>query len=58
MWVIRNNPPQGLSQPNKWSPEFNSFVKRCLIIDPKERPNAKELLMDPFIIKKVLIYLI
>jgi hypothetical protein len=26
-----------------------------LIIDPKERPNAKDLLNDPFILKKVYI---
>lgn len=54
MFNIKKNPPQGLNLPNQWSPEFNNFVKRCLIIDPKERPNAKDLLMDPFIQKRVI----
>ena len=37
--------------PEKWSPEFNNFVKRCLTVDQKRRPTAKELLFDPFILK-------
>lgn len=37
--------------PEKWSPEFNNFVRKCLTIDPKRRPTAKELLLDPFIAK-------
>lgn len=51
MFVIKNNPPNSLTQPHKWSREFNAFVKRCLTIEPKERPNAKELLSDPFFAK-------
>jgi serine/threonine kinase 4 len=38
--------------PERWSKEFNSFVSRCLTVDPKRRPTAKELLFDPFITKK------
>ena len=52
MFAIKNSPPQGLSDSNKWSVEFNSFVRRCLTFDPKKRPNTKELLNDPFIVKK------
>lgn len=52
MFAIKNSPPQGLSNPNLWSAEFNSFVRKCLTIDPKKRPNTKELLNDPFIVKK------
>ena len=37
--------------PEKWSPEFNAFVARCLTVDPKRRPTAKELLIDPFMQK-------
>ena len=51
MWVIQNNPAQGLTMPEKWSKEFAGFVARCLTVDPKRRPTAKELLLDPFIRK-------
>ena len=51
MFVIKKSPAQGLTNPDKWSPEFNNFVRRCLTIDSKRRPTAKELLLDPFIAK-------
>ena len=50
MFVIKNNPPRGLTQPEKWSPQFNNFVQRCLTINPKERPTARDLLQDEFIV--------
>ena len=49
MFIIPRQPPKGLSQPEKWSQQFNNFVSRCLIVDNKQRPTAKELLLDPFI---------
>ena len=51
MFAIRKDPPQNLSDPSRWSPDFNNFVRRCLTLDPKSRPSAKELLQDPFIKK-------
>ena len=51
MFAIKSNPPQGLSDPSIWSPDFNNFVRRCLTYDPKSRPSAKDLLQDPFIRK-------
>jgi len=51
MFVIKRSPAQSLTNPDKWSPEFNNFIKKCLTIDPKRRPTAKELLLDPFISK-------
>ncbi|CAI2385690.1 unnamed protein product [Moneuplotes crassus] len=48
---IRNDPPRGLTDPHKWSTEMNDFVSKCLTIDPKERPEAFELLNHPFIEK-------
>ncbi|CAD8095209.1 unnamed protein product [Paramecium primaurelia] len=48
MFAIKNNPPNSLTDQSKWSKEFNQFVKRCLILDPKERPSTKDLLQDPF----------
>ena len=49
MFVIQKNPARGLTEPQKWSSEFNDFVSKCLIIDAKQRPTAKELLIHPFI---------
>lgn len=49
MFVIQKSPATGLTVPSKWSPVFNDFVKKCLTIDPKHRPTAKELLIHPFI---------
>lgn len=54
MLYIPIHPPQTLTLPENWSPEFNSFIKRCLTVDNKQRPTAKELLMDPFIHKYIL----
>ena len=51
MFVIQNNPPQKLTESEKWSLEFNNFVSTCLIINPKKRLSAKELLLHPFIMK-------
>eukprot|EP00357_Protocruzia_adherens_P026888 CAMPEP_0114997738 /NCGR_PEP_ID=MMETSP0216-20121206/15074_1 /TAXON_ID=223996 /ORGANISM="Protocruzia adherens, Strain Boccale" /LENGTH=619 /DNA_ID=CAMNT_0002362169 /DNA_START=329 /DNA_END=2188 /DNA_ORIENTATION=- len=48
---IPNKPAQGLTDPEKWSAEFERFIKKCLTIDPRQRPSAKELLLDPFITK-------
>jgi len=49
MFAIAKDPPKGLTDKNFFSTEFNNFVKRCLIVDPKQRPSAKELQLDPFI---------
>lgn len=49
MFVIQKNPARSLTEPHKWSNEFNDFVKKCLTIDPKQRPTAKELLIHSFI---------
>lgn len=48
---IVNDPPTSLSYPEKWSKEFNDFVRRCLTFDPNKRPSAKELMNHPFILK-------
>ena len=46
---IIKNPPKGLNEPEKWSYEFNDFVKKCLEIDKNKRPFADELLKHDFI---------
>lgn len=49
--MIVSKPPTGLTLPEKWSPEFNDFVSKCLTYDPEERPTAKILLSHAFIKK-------
>lgn len=51
MKYIVKEPPKGLTQPEKWSREFNDFVSKCLTYDPNNRPSAKDLLSHPFILK-------
>ena len=46
---IKKNPPKGLSFPNKWSHEFNHFVRSCLNVNKYKRPNCQELLEHDFI---------
>lgn len=46
---IIKSPPKGLSNPSKWSKEFNSFISECLQIDRFKRPLSDELLKHDFI---------
>ena len=46
---IRKCPPKGLSRPQKWSPEFNDFISKCLNVNRFERPTCEELLKHDFI---------
>lgn len=60
--MIPNKQPPTLSEPQKWSDEFNDFVSQCLVKNPDDRPTARELLNHPFIRKakstKILVDLI
>ncbi|EGG22468.1 protein serine/threonine kinase [Cavenderia fasciculata] len=42
-------PPPKLSEPERWSNEFNDFLAKCLTRKPEQRPSADELLKHPFI---------
>ena len=53
MLLIPVQPAQQLTEPEKWSKAFNNFISRCLTIDIKQRPTAKELLLDPFIVDNI-----
>lgn len=44
LFMIPRNPPPTLSDPNKWSDKFHSFLAQCLTKDPRHRPTAAELL--------------
>lgn len=48
LYLTANGPPPSLNDKEKWSTEFNRFTTRCLIKDPNVRPDAENLLMDPF----------
>jgi len=48
MRAITLNPSPTLTA-GRWSPEFNSFVNRCLIKDPSKRPDAFEMISHPFL---------
>mmetsp|Transcript_4247 Transcript_4247/g.9946 ORF Transcript_4247/g.9946 Transcript_4247/m.9946 type:complete len:480 (-) Transcript_4247:323-1762(-) len=48
IFLIPKSPPPTLGE-GEWSSEFKDFVAKCLIKDPKQRPNASELLKHPFI---------
>lgn len=50
MELIKRKPAQNLTEPDKYSEEFQNFVKMCLTIDADERPTANDLLEHPFII--------
>lgn len=45
---IRGGPPPTLSEPEKWSPLFNDFLKVALIKDPADRPLPSVLLRHDF----------
>ena len=47
--VLQDDPP--MLTPNKFSREFELFVRDCLMKDYKDRPKYKKLLMHPFIKK-------
>jgi len=49
IFVIPSRPPPTMTEPKKWSPELNDFVKKCLMKDPSERPDATTLLSHPFL---------
>jgi len=51
LFLIANNPPPALTNPEHWSDDFNDFVRQCLQKDPNRRPNAKALLNHPFLKK-------
>ena len=49
IFMIPTKPPPTLSEPDRWSSEFNDFLSHCLKKSPDERPKAKDLLRHPFI---------
>ena len=44
-----NEAPPHCNNPQKYSPELNDFLRRCLQKDPKKRATTKELLQHPWL---------
>jgi len=51
IFMIPSRAPPRLTEPEKWSDEFNEFVAKCLTKNPDQRPSATDLLLHPFIQK-------
>lgn len=51
IFMIPSRPPPRLTEPDKWSKEFNDFIVKTLTKSPDQRPGATELLEHPFITK-------
>jgi len=51
IFMIPSRPPPKLTEPDKWSKEFNDFVVHCLTKNPEQRPPATDLLKHAFIAK-------
>jgi len=51
IFMIPSRPPPKLTDPDKWSSEFNEFVAKCLIKNPEQRPTSTDMLKHSFIAK-------
>jgi len=51
IFMIPSRPPPKLSEPDKFSKEFNDFLALCLTKNPEQRPTAADLLKHAFIAK-------
>eukprot|EP00960_Hanusia_phi_P035655 751850-Hanusia_phi.AAC.2 len=51
IFLIPKSEPPTLKEPEKWSPEFNDFLSKCLEKDPCLRPNPTNLLQHAFVKK-------
>lgn len=49
MRLVPQRPPPTLTDPRKWSKDFNDFIALCLTKDPENRPDCVELLGHAFI---------
>jgi Protein kinase domain len=51
MFLITTKSPPQLKDKRRWSPVFQDFLSRCLVLNPAKRACATELLAHPFLRK-------
>jgi serine/threonine protein kinase len=51
LFLITTKGIPDLESPEDWSSEFKDFIKKTLTKEPKDRPDASELLSHPFLNK-------
>jgi serine/threonine protein kinase len=49
IFMIPSRPPATLANKDKFSPELNDFIAKCLVKDPNLRPTADALQKHPFV---------
>mmetsp|Transcript_21109 Transcript_21109/g.37390 ORF Transcript_21109/g.37390 Transcript_21109/m.37390 type:complete len:931 (-) Transcript_21109:100-2892(-) len=49
LFIIPQKDPSTFRAPENWSDDLNSFLAKCLVKNPDERPSAEDLLSHPFI---------
>src|SRR6185312_16847703 len=49
IFMISSKPAPQLKEPEKWSPEMQDFVSKCLVKDCEKRSSSSELLKHPWI---------
>ena len=47
--LITIQPSPKFTKPSQWTPAFNHFLKRCVMIRPEDRASCEQLLMHQFI---------
>ncbi|CAJ0610287.1 unnamed protein product [Cylicocyclus nassatus] len=50
IFMIPTKPPPTFKKPDEWSPEFNDFIKQCLVKKPDDRKTASQLVEHSFIV--------
>lgn len=53
IFSIQAHPPQSLTQPQKWSAQFNNFISKCLTLDENKRPSARQLDKHEFLSEQI-----
>lgn len=51
LYLIATNGTPKLQNPETLSDVFRDFLAECLKVDPEERPNSKQILEHPFLLK-------
>jgi serine/threonine protein kinase len=55
VFMIPSKPPSTLAKKDRFSPELNDFIAKCLVKDPALRSSADQLQSHPFVKKPIAI---